>query len=248
MTAPHTFQTTRWTQVVAARGDSPEARLALRELCETYYAPVEMFIRRSRGDFPQRPHDARDLTQAFFAKLLEGHSLNHADRTQGRFRSYLLGAVKHFLADQRDRDRAVKRGGGTHPVPLANMGTEDEPHSDGHDPADPQGFPPEAYFDRQWALAIVQQAMTQLRAEASAAGDLARFEGLQPWLVTPSGHETAPAAARSLNLTDGAFKVAVHRLRKRYRQLVLERITATVGDPSEAAEELSYLVTVLTTN
>ena len=134
------------------------------------------------------------------------------------------------------------------PRPLANVGTEHEPHSDGHEPVDPQGFPPDTYFDRQWGLAIVQQAMTELRTEASEAGDLARFEGLQPWLVTPSGHETAIEAARSLHLTEGAFKVAVHRLRKRYRQLVLDRITATVGDPYEAAEELNYLVTVLATN
>ena len=248
MTLPHQFRTTRWTQVIAARGASPEGRLALRELCETYYEPVAMFIRRSRGDFPQGSHEARDLTHAFFAKLLEGHSLDHTDRTQGRFRSYLLGAVKHFLADQRDREWAAKRGGGVSPRPLANAGTNHESHSDGHEPVDPQGFPPDAYFDRQWGLVIVQQAMTELRAEASEAGELARFEGLQPWLVTPSGHETALQAARSLNLTEGAFKVAVHRLRKRYRQLVLERIAATVGDPSEAAEELNYLVTVLATN
>jgi DNA-directed RNA polymerase specialized sigma24 family protein len=248
MTEPHQFQTTHWTQVIAARGDSPEARLALRELCETYYEPVAMFVERSRGHFPLSPDNARDLTHAFFAKLLEGHSLDHTDRTQGRFRSYLLGAVKHFLADQRDRDRAEKRGGGTQPAPLANMTSDDELRSEGHEPVDHQGFPPDAYFDRQWGLAIVQQAMTTLRAEAIEAGDLARFGRLQPWLVTPSGHETALAAARSLNLTDGAFKVAVHRLRKRYRQLVLERIAATVGDPSEAAEELNYLVTVLARN
>ncbi len=242
---PHTFQTTRWTQVIAARGDSPEARLALRELCETYYEPVAMFVERSRTSFSQSPDEARDLTHAFFAKLLEGHSLDHTDRTQGRFRSYLLGAVKHFLADQRDRERAAKRGGGTQSAPLANRTASDELRRDVHEPVDPQGFPPDAYFDQQWGLAIVQQAMSVLRAEASEAGDLARFEGLQPWLVTPSGHETALAAARSLNLTEGAFKVAVHRLRKRYRQLVLERIAATVGDPAEAAEELNYLVTVL---
>ena len=243
---PHTFQTTHWTQVIAARGDSPEARLALRELCETYYDPVAMFVERSRTGFSQGPDEARDLTHAFFAKLLEGHSLDHTDRTQGRFRSYLLGAVKHFLADQRDRERAAKRGGGLSPHPLAGVGSPHEHPSEGHEPVDPQGFPPDAYFDQQWGLAIVQQAMTVLRTEAIEAGDLARFEGLQPWLVTPSGHETALAAARSLNLTEGAFKVAVHRLRKRYRQLVLERIAATVGDPAEAAEELNYLVTVLT--
>ena len=222
--------------------------MALRELCENYYEPVAMFVERSRGDFSNGPDEARDLTHAFFAKLLEGHSLDHTDRTQGRFRSYLLGAVKHFLADQRDRDRAAKRGGGLAPQTLAHAGSPHEHAPEGHEPTDPQGFPPDAFFDRQWGLAIVQQAMTELRAEAIEAGDLARFEGLQPWLVTPSGHETALAAARSLNLTDGAFKVAVHRLRKRYRQLVLERIAATVGDPTEAAEELNYLVTVLATN
>ncbi len=245
---PHIFQTTRWTQVIAARGDSPEARLALRGLCETYYEPVAMFVERSRTSISQSPDDARDLTHAFFAKLLEGHSLDHTDRTQGRFRSYLLGAVKHFLADQRDRERAAKRGGGLSSQPLSNVDSHYEHSSEGHEPVDPQGFPPDAFFDQQWGLAIVQQAMTELRAEAIEAGDLARFEGLQPWLVTPSGHETALQAARSLNLTEGAFKVAVHRLRKRYRQLVLERIAATVGDPSEAAEELNYLVTVLARN
>ncbi len=230
--------------MIAARGASPEARLALRELCETYYEPVAMFVERSQAGCSHGPDEARDLTHAFFAKLLEGHSLDHTDRTQGRFRSYLLGAVKHFLADQSNRERAAKRGGGVARQPLS-------PHElrvDTHDPVDPQGFPPDAFFDRQWGLAIVQQAMSSLRVEATQAGELARFEGLQPWLVTPSGHETAIAAARSLNLTDGAFKVAVHRLRKRYRQLVLERIAATVGDPSEASEELNYLVTVLATN
>ena len=245
MTHQHQFRTTRWTQVIAARGDSPESRLALRDLCQTYYEPVAMFVQRSRIGFSQDPDEARDLTHAFFAKLLEGHSLDHTDRTQGRFRSYLLGAVKHFLADQSDHERAVKRGGGVSPRPLAGVGSDNEHLSIGHEPVDPQGFAPDVYFDRQWGLAIVQQAMTVLRAEASEADDLARFDRLQPWLVTPSGHETAIAAARSLNLSDGAFKVAVHRLRKRYRQLVVERIAATVGDPSEAAEELNYLVQVL---
>ncbi len=245
---PYQFQTTHWTQVVAARGNSPKARLALQKLCETYYEPVAMFIERSRSDDSTSPDDARDLTHAFFAKLLEGQRLDHADRMQGRFRSYLLGAVKHFLSDQRDRERAEKRGGGLPTLSLPDETLKGEQRSMGDALVDANGFPPDAYFDRQWGLTIVQQAMAALRTEAIEADDLVRFEKLQPWLVTPSGHETAIVAARSLNMTDNAFKVAVHRLRKRYRQLVLDRIAVTVDDPVEAAEELNYLVTVLATN
>lgn len=258
--APHSFQTTHWTQVIAAQGDSPDAKHALRTLCETYYAPVELFVRRYRDQSrtgqqtqsnsvtSQLSDNARDLTHEFFAKLLEGRSLDHVDRTRGRFRSYLLGAVKHFLADQQDYDRALKRGG--HPVTQslsssANESSDDHPH-DRHDIVDPQGFPPDAYFDRHWALTVVQAAMDTLRSEAEASEELERFEVLQRWLVTPSGHDTALEAARSLNMTDGAFKVAVHRLRKRYRQIVTERISATVDDPAEVQDELNYLITAIT--
>ncbi len=209
--------------MVAAHGKTPEAKQALRELCETYYAPVELFVRRSRGG----TDDARDLTHEFFAKLLEGNSLDNADRTRGRFRSYLLGAVKHFLSDQLDRDQTLKRGGGQTTQSL------DQPLRDGEPLtiADPAGLPPDAYFDRQWALAVVEQAIATLRSEAESNGELERFEVLQRWLVTPSSHDTAIEAARSLNLSEGAFKVAVHRLRKRFRHIVVDRIASTVSDP-----------------
>lgn len=244
----HTFQTTHWTQVVAARGDSPEAQQALRALCETYYGPVELFVRRYRDRSNAGSTDeARDLTHEFIAKLLEGHSLDHADRTRGRFRSYLLGAVKHFLADRTDRDQALKRGGGEHLQSLSPVANEsaDEMSEERLQVADPEGFPPDAYFDRQWALAVVQQAIDTLRAEAAANGELARFEVLQRWLVTPSGHATSIAAARSLNLSDGAFKVAVHRLRKRFRHVVVDRIANTVDDPVEVQDELNYLINAM---
>lgn len=232
------FHTTRWTQVVAARGSTPEAKQALRELCETYYGPVELFVRRYRGG----ADDARDLTHEFFAKLLEGDSLGSVDRTRGRFRSYLLGAVKHFLSDQQDRDQTLKRGGGQTTQSLDQPVREDEPLTI----ADPRGLPPDAYFDRQWALAVVEQAIDTLRTEAESNGELARFEVLQRWLVTPSGHDTAIEAARSLNLSDGAFKVAVHRLRKRFRHVVVDRISATVDDPIEVQDELNYLINAMT--
>ncbi len=246
---PHNFQTTHWTQVVAARGNSPEAKQALRALCETYYGPVELFVRRYRDrSNAESTDEARDLTHEFFAKLLEGHSLDHADRTRGRFRSYLLGAVKHFLADRNDRNQALKRGGGEQTQSLSPSSSQsgDEPHEERLEVADPQGFPPDAYFDRQWALAVVQQAIDMLSTEAESNGELARFKVLQRWLVTPSGHDTAIEAARSLNLSDGAFKVAVHRLRKRFRHVVVECITTTVDDPVEVQDELNYLINAMT--
>jgi RNA polymerase sigma-70 factor (ECF subfamily) len=227
--------------VVAAQGGSPEARQALRELCQTYYAPVELFIRRYRGD----ADDVRDLTQEFFARLLEGHGLTHADRTRGRFRSYLLGAVKHFLADQRDHARALKRGGEQRSQSLDEPGGDDSGDSQAT-LSDPRGFPPDAFFDRQWAVAVVEQAIAVLRTEAESAGQLARFEILQRWLVAPSGHDTALEAARSLDLSEGAFKVAVHRLRKRFRQIVIDHIATTVDDPLEVPDELDYLISALT--
>ncbi len=234
----NSFRTTSWTQVVSARGSTPEAKQALRELCETYYGPVELFVRRYRDG----AEDARDLAHEFFAKLLEGDSLGNVDRTRGRFRSYLLGAVKHFLSDRQDREQTLKRGGGQTPQSLDQPVREDEPLTI----ADPSGLPPDAYFDRQWALAVVEQAIDKLRNEAASIGELARFDVLQRWLVTPSSHDTAMDAARSLNLSDGAFKVAVHRLRKRFRKVVVDRIATTVDDPVEVQDELNYLVNAMT--
>ncbi len=240
--AAHAFQTTHWTQVVAASGGSPSAKQALRELCETYYAPVELFVRRFRSERNAAPtDDARDLTHEFFAKLLEGNSLGNADRTRGRFRSYLLGAVKHFLSDQLDREQTLKRGGGQSTQSLDQPLRDDEPLTI----ADPAGLPPDAYFDRQWALAVVEQAIATLRTEAESNNELARFEVLQRWLVTPSSHDTAIEAARSLKLSEGAFKVAVHRLRKRFRHIVVDRIASTVSDPVEAQDELNYLISAM---
>ena len=250
----NSFRTTSWTQVVAARGSTPEAKQALRELCETYYAPVELFVQRYRGGPNDgRSDDARDLTHEFFAKLLEGSSLGNADRTRGRFRTYLLGAVKHFLADQRDREQTLKRGGGHDPLSL-DQPSESLVAGDARDVnqavsqtlADPHGFPPDAFFDRDWALAVVEQAMSVLKVEAEANNELTRFEILQRWLVTPADRSTAISTAQSLSLTDGAFKVAVHRLRKRFRQIVTDRIAATVQDPTDVQDELNNLVSAMT--
>lgn len=240
--SPNAFHTTCWTQVSAAHGTSPEAKQALRTLCEAYYSPIELFVQRSRHD----SHDARDLTNEFFAKVLEGNSLGNVDRTRGRFRSYLLGAVKHFLGDHRDREQALKRGGGHSILSLDQHSSADDSGSVSPAPiTDPHGLPPDAYFDRQWALAVVERAIATLRTQAESAGDLARFEVLQHWLVTPSSHDTAIDAARSLNLSEVAFKVAVHRLRKQFRQIVVDHISSTVNDPADVQDELNYLISAM---
>lgn len=228
---PDAFRTTRWTRVLAARGQSPEARVALGDLCADYYAPVEAFVRRYRHG----RDDARDLTQEFFAVLLEGRSLGGVEPTRGRFRSYLLGAVKHFLADRAARAAAAKRGGDR--TSLGEMGLSEV--------ADPDGFPPDAFFDRQWALAVVESAMVQLRTESTDGDDSGRFEVLKGWLIASADGADAAGAARTLGMTDGAFKVAVHRLRKRFRVLVRERIAASLGEADSLDGELDHLIRAL---
>ena len=243
--AANTFHTTRWTQVLATNGESPEARHALRDLCEAYYGPVEAFVERYRSGHD----DARDLTHAFFARLLEGSGLAGIERTRGRFRSYLLGAVKHFLADERDRALAEKRGHGQR---VQSLDARPDPNrfSDAESPplavADPHGFPPDSYFDHQWALAVVEKAMSGLQAESEEIGDPARFAVLRQWLIALDDRAAAIEAARSLGMTDGAFKVAVHRLRKRFRQLVKDQIASTIDDPAALRGELDYLIQALT--
>jgi DNA-directed RNA polymerase specialized sigma24 family protein len=239
------FRTTRWTQVLAASGESTEAKHALRGLCEAYYGPVEAFVRRYRAGHD----DAHDLTQEFFARLLEGNSLRGVERTRGRFRSYLLGAVKHFLSDQVDRTLAEKRGSGQSPQSLHASPSYDRSKRQDHTPldvADPYGFPPDAFFDRQWALAIVETAMSALHGESQARGEKQRFEVLRRWLIPSEDGAVASEAARSLDMTDGAFKVAVHRLRKRFRQLVKDQISSSVDGPEALQGELDYLIQALT--
>ena len=239
----HDFQTTCWTAVFAAQGGSPESRQALRDLCAVYYLPVERFVAHYRG-----VQDSRDLAHEFFAKLLEGQQAFQADRRRGRFRSYLLGAVKHFLADVSDRDRAEKRGGGKILLSLNQSTLTDGDDSEASSVESATGTDPVACFDREWAVAVVETALAQLRQQAIANGHAERFEALKPWLMTPTGHDTAMGVAQQLQLSEGAFKVAVHRLRKQFRQTLRAMIAQTVESPGEIEQELQYLATCLTTH
>lgn len=236
------FVTTRWTQVLSARGESPEAQLALGQLCEAYWKPVFRFIRRNNFE----EDAAREMTQEFFAQLLARHGLDHVEQGKGRFRSYLLGAVKHFLADQLDRANAAKRGGGQAPVPFE---VQPETHTTVclqiPAPASPL---PDAFFDRQWALNVVDRALNAMAAEFAAGGKGKQFETLKPWLVGETGSLSQSEAATELGLSEGAIKVAIHRLRKRFRDLVKEEIAGTVDQTVSVQEELRYLLEALAQN
>jgi RNA polymerase sigma-70 factor (ECF subfamily) len=229
------FPTTRWTLVCAA-GDPQrqEARSALVSLCENYWYPLYVFLRR-RGHSADQ---AQDLTQEFFIRVLEGRYLDRADPEKGRFRSFLLTSLKFFVADEGDRQRAQFRGGGL-VVPLEfASGEERYRREPGHKET------PERIFERRWALALLDRVVERLRDEFVQHGRPEHFERLKVFLL---GQSDAPyaALARDMNTSEGALKVAIHRLRKRYRELFRQEIADTVANPAEVESELRYLAAVL---
>lgn len=231
------FVTTRWTLVLRARGESAEAQAALGELCAAYWQPVFRFIRRGRHD----EQAARDLTQEFFARLLARHGLDTVRPGRGRFRSFLLGAVKHFLADMRDHESAAKRGGGQAHMSL-ELQADGTRAPDLPDPASP---PSDAVFDQEWAVALVNRAVESLAAEHADETRRAQFAVLKPWLLGDVSGLTQAEAAERLGWTENAVRVAVHRLRRRFRELVKQEIAQTVDEPAQVQEELRYLLEVL---
>jgi len=230
------FLPTRWTLVLRARGDSTEARAALSELCEAYYQPVFRFLRREGRD----EDAARELAQEFFARLLARGGIGAADPQRGRFRSYLLGAVKHFLVDQRARELAQKRGSGIAPESL-DAATEAE---QALQVADAGAAFDETIFDREWGLAVMDRALRSLAAEFAAEDKSEQFAVLKPWLAGEAELLPQSEAAARLNMSESAVKVAIHRLRKRFREIIRNEIAQTV-DATEVDAELRYLVEVL---
>ncbi len=231
------FVTTHWSVVLAAgRSDSQRADAALASLCETYWYPLYAYVRR-RGYEPQ---DAQDLTQEFFARLLQHHWLSQADPERGRFRTFLLTALSHFLANEWDKARAQKRGGAVHLVPL-QLDTAETRY--GREPADP--VTPEQCYERRWALALLDQVLKRLGDECAAQGKTGEFQTLKPCLVGDRHAQPYAALATRLAMTEGAVKVAVHRLRRRYRELLREEIAHTVATPADVDEEMHHLFSVL---
>ena len=234
---PRKFTTTQWSVVVAAKPDEKsqtQARKALEQLCRAYWYPLYAFV-RNRG---YSSIDAEDLTQSFFVRLIETSGFASADPERGRFRSYLLGAMKHFLANQWHRAQAQKRGGG---VTFLQLDALDPEARYALEPA--QSADPDVGFDQEWAQQSIDRAMEKLRAESETSGKGELFEALQGSLTgdEPARSETA---AR-IGMTEGAVKVAVHRLRKRYRELLRAEIAETVSDPSEVDDEMRHLVDAL---
>ena len=237
---PLAFATTQWTRIVAAQGDSSVAREALSELCNAYYRPVEAFIRQSC----RSSQDARDLTHDFFARVLDGQGFAHAEPNKGRFRSYLLGCVKHFLSDANDRRMAAKRGAGKMPLSIHVLAMDE--NKPGVLPLiDSQGFPPDAYFDRQWAVELLGRVLASLEKQHQQAGKSKEFELLKPCLTGDAAMPTSAELGEQLGLSLEAVSMTVHRLRKRFRAAVKAEISETVADEEEVRMELNYLIKAL---
>lgn len=231
------FTATRWSLVVAARNEqTTAARHALGELCEIYWQPVYCFLRRRGHD----PEDAMDITQGFIARLLEKADIGNADRERGRFRNFLLGAVIHYEANERAKARAKKRGGGKIPISIDAQTAEQRVR---FEPADTRT--PEAAYLRQWALALLDDTLAALRAEYAASGKSRIFERLHPLIAGEKTGTKYADMADELDLTEAALKVTVHRMRKRYRELLRERVAATVVSPDDVDDELRGLIDAL---
>jgi RNA polymerase sigma-70 factor (ECF subfamily) len=231
--AAREFASTRWSLVAAAgQGQSPEAQEALATLCQLYWYPLYAYARRQLGN----THDAQDLTQAFFAQLLEKDYLQAADPRRGRFRAFLLTAFKHFLSKERERAHAKKRGGGRSALSLDFQDGERRYQIEPADHATP-----ETIYERRWALAILEQALTRLRQEFTSAGKEQLYETLKGCLTGDGLEESYAQIAGKFGISEQAVKVGVYRLRRRYQELLRAEIAQTVTSPAEVDEELRDL-------
>lgn len=234
---PGIFVTTHWSVVLTAgQSDATRAHDALTKLCQTYWGPLYAYVRR-RG---YSPHDAEDLTQAFFARLLERNDVAGVSPDRGRFRSYLLGAMNHFLSDEWDKARAQKRGGGR----LIHLDSAVAETAYARDHAEAET--PETLYDRRWAITLLEEVHQRLRQEHERDGKGELFEALRFSLMGERSAVPYAELAGKLNLSEGAVKVAVHRLRQRYRHLLRELIAETVSTPDEIEDELAHLLRTLT--
>ncbi|MHC4483207.1 MAG: RNA polymerase sigma factor [Planctomycetota bacterium] len=231
------FATTHWSVVLAAGSpSSSHYQQALSTLCQTYWFPLYAYLRRQGYD----THQSEEYTQAFFARILEKQDLRRADPQQGKFRSFLLATLKHFVGDERDRARAQKRGGGRKILPL-DFENADTRYS--LEPA--HQLSPEKLFEKSWALTVLGRTIARLKAESVGRNKQKLFDRLKVYLTAKRDSIPYRDAAAELNMTEGAVKVAVHRLRTRYRELLRDEIAQTVATESEIDEEIRNLFTAL---
>jgi RNA polymerase sigma factor (sigma-70 family) len=232
------FTTTHWSVVLAAQGESAAAKEALERLCRTYWWPLYGFVRREG----YKPEEAQDLTQAFFARLLERKDLETVRQEKGRLRSYLLASLKNFLSKARYRELTVKRGEGRPLVSLEDLlareRTDQEPS---------HKLSADRIYERRWALTLLEQVLTRLRSEYEAAGKLPLFECLKELLAGESGQPSQAQIAAEMQMTENAVKQAFHRMRHRYGQLLREEIAHTVAAQDDVEDELRHFIAVLQT-
>jgi RNA polymerase sigma-70 factor (ECF subfamily) len=230
------FTTTHWSVVLSAQGESPAAQEALEKLCRTYWRPIYAFLRRQGIG----QEEAEDLTQGFFAQLLERRSLNAVRKKKGRLRSYLLGAVKYFLADEQRRSMAIKRGKGQRLIPLEEIRADERIELE---PAD--RVTAEMIYERRWALTVLEQVLGRLKDEYRTAGNAALFDSLKQLLPDEPGSPSQAEIAAQLGMTENAVRQAFYRFRQRYQSLLREEIAHTVATPGDIEDELRHLIAVV---
>ena len=230
------FRTTHWSVVLEAQSESPAAQKALEKLCCIYWRPIYSFVLRQAVG----PEAAEDITQGFFADLLEHKSLAAVRKEKGRFRSYLLGALKYFLADERRRATAIKRGKGQTLIPLEELSTHERLDME---PADP--VTAEQIYERRWASTVLERVLSRSKDEYRAAGNAALFDSLKQLLPDEPGAPSQADIAAQLGMTENAVRQAFHRFRQRYQSLLREEIAHTVATPGDVEDELRHLIAVV---
>ncbi|MBL9117779.1 MAG: sigma-70 family RNA polymerase sigma factor [Verrucomicrobiaceae bacterium] len=233
--SPHvaSFLTTRWTRVCLAKADSEEGRRALTDLCDAYYEPVVAYLKSALRDVDT----ARDLSHAFFAEILGGGRIDSVERDRGRFRSYLLGAVKHFVSRQRESGRRIKRGGSAEALPLDAPEVSELP--------DGRQLSPDEEFDRQWAVTVLARSLDALRTECVAEGRGELFESVKSMLSGGAERGDQVALASAFGMSPDALRMVIHRLRKRLRQWVKSEVAGTLDDPASVQSEMQTLFAAL---
>ena len=233
------FHTTSWTLVQAASSEgTAESREALATLCQRYWRPVYAFVRKRGYDREQ----TQDLTQGFFALLIENNYLADTDPTRGRFRSFLLTGVKHFLANEWDREHALKRGGGQVPIPIDLVEAEQWRAS-----AAVEHTTPETLFERCWALSLLESVMARLREEFARTGQAEEFDKLSAFLNMDTESGSYETLAQEMGVSAGALRMSAHRIRRRYRRALRAEVADTVADPEAVVDELRSLLSILST-
>ena len=232
------FTTTHWSVVLEAQGPTPAAQAALEKLCRTYWRPIYGFVRRQGVG----PEEAKDLTQGFFALLLERRDFDAVRQEKGRLRSYLLTSLKHFLTNERNRAMAIKRGEGQQLIPLDDLRERERVGFESS-----ETLPPDEIYERRWALSVLDQVLARLGDEYRAAGNIRLFDRLQKSLTNEPDRSSPADTAHEFGMTESAVRQASYRLRQRYRQLLHEEIAHTVMAAGDIDDELRHLVAVLRT-